>query len=190
MALLEVAKLGNPILRKIAEPVRSEELADPAFQTFIDDMVETMEKLDGVGLAAPQVSCSKQLIVLVSDHNPRYPEASDFPLLILVNPKLTYLTEEMREGWEACLSVKDLRGKVERHTAVRVEGFDRKMNPVAFKAEGFLAVVLQHEIDHLNGKVFLDRMSDFSTLTHMDEFSRYWMSDTLRNGESTRTVEV
>ncbi|MFQ5597834.1 MAG: peptide deformylase [Nitrospiria bacterium] len=180
MAVLEVAKLGNPILRQIAEPVRPEESNDPGFQRCIDDMVETMRKLDGVGLAAPQVSWSKQIIVLASNHNPRYPAAPELPLMVLLNPKLVFQSEETIEGWEACLSVKDLRGKVRRHAAVRVEAFDREMRLVAFEAEAFLAVVLQHEIDHLNGKVFLDRMTDFSTLTHMDEFDRFWLSDTAR----------
>ncbi len=178
MAILEVAKLGNPILRAISEPVTLDETEDLSFQAFIDDMIETMRKLDGAGLAAPQVKRSKQVLVIGSDANPRYPSAPDLPLWILLNPSLTYLSEERIEGWESCLSVKDIRGKVIRHQKVSVEGFDRNMKPMAFEAEGFLAIVLQHEIDHLNGKIFLDRMEDFSTLTHLDEFERYWMSRT------------
>ena len=175
MALLEVEKLGSPILRKIAEPVTLEESIDPFFQSFIDDMVETMEKFDGVGLAAPQVSRLKQVIVAVSNGNPRYANTPDFPLLILLNPRLTPLSVIMIDSWEGCLSVQDLRGKVSRYAKIAVEGFDRRMNPVSFETEGFLAIVIQHEIDHLNGKVFLDRMNDLSTLSHLDEFTRYWM---------------
>ncbi len=176
MAILDVAKLGHPILRQVAEAVSLDEAQSSGFQNFIDDMVETMRKLDGVGLAAPQVSCSKQVVVIASEANPRYPDESDLPLMVLINPRLTERSDERIEGWEACLSVKDLRGKVRRHRKVRVEAFDRHMNPLSFETEGFLSIVLQHEIDHLNGKVFLDRMEDFSTLTHLEEFDRFWMS--------------
>lgn len=174
MAILEIAKLGNPILRKVAEPVTQEAYQDPSFQLFLDDMIDTMQEMDGVGLAAPQVYQSKQILVIYSNENPRYPSATDLPLLVLLNPRLTILSDEMVDGWESCLSVKDLRGMVSRYRRVHVSGFDRHMAPVEFEAEGFLSVVLQHEIDHLYGKVFLDRMADFSTLTHLDEFEHYW----------------
>ncbi len=175
MALLEIAKLGNPILRKIAEPIAVEECRDPAFQLFLDDMIETMQKRDGVGLAAPQVFRSKQAIVIHSGSSSRYPDAPDVSLLVLLNPRLTFLSEEKVEGWEGCLSLDNLRGKVPRSLRVTVDGFNRSMEPMSFEAEGFLSVVLQHEIDHLQGKVFLDRMEDFSTLTHLAEFERYWI---------------
>lgn len=176
MSLLKIAKLGSPILRKAAEPVTRDECQSIVFQRFIDDMIETMEKLDGVGLAAPQVFQSKQLVVLKSQGSVRYPATPDFPLLVLINPQLTEPSEEMIEGWEGCLSVDNLRGKVKRHARIKVSGFHRNMEPVTFEAENFLAVVLQHETDHLQGKVFLDRMDDFSTLTHLAEFERHWLS--------------
>jgi len=176
MAILKVAKLGNPILRKTALPVTADECQDPKFQLFLDDMVETMEKLDGIGLAAPQVFQSKQAVVLKSTGNARYPEAPDQPLMILINPVLSDHSEDLIEGWEGCLSVDDLRGKVWRHKKVKLTALDRHMQPLSFEADGFLAVVLQHEIDHLLGKVFLDRMRDFSTLTHLAEFDEYWLS--------------
>ncbi|MFQ5949089.1 MAG: peptide deformylase, partial [Nitrospiria bacterium] len=137
--------------------------------------IETMQKRDGVGLAAPQVFHSKQAIVIQSESNPRYPNTPDLPLLVLLNPTLISMSEEKIEGWEGCLSVENLRGKVPRAIRVGVKGYNRSMEPMAFEAEGFLAVVLQHEIDHLHGKVFLDRMQDFSTLTHLVEFDRYWL---------------
>lgn len=176
VAILKIAKLGSPVLRRIAEPITAEACQDPEFQTFLDDMVETMEHSDGMGLAAPQVFQSKQAVVLKSSGNNRYPEAPTYPLMILINPVLTDYSEEVIEDWEGCLSVEDLRGKVWRHHKVSVKGFDREMKPLTIEAEGFLAVVLQHEIDHLLGKVFLDRMRDFSTLTHLAEYSRYWHS--------------
>lgn len=177
MSILKVAKLGNPILRKVAAPVTPADCQDPNFQNFLEDMVETMRKLDGVGLAAPQVFESKQIVVIEANANPRYPAAPDLSLLILLNPTFTYLSEEKVEGWEGCLSVENLRGKVIRSARVGLKAFNRDMEPVEMEAEGFLAIVLQHEIDHLNGKVYLDRMKDFSTLTHLAEFERYWVRD-------------
>ena len=177
--ILEIAKLGNPVLRKIAEPVTYEDFQDPSFQTFLNQMITTMKALDGVGLAAPQVSESKQIIVVHAEGNARYPDAPELSLLVLLNPVLTLLSDEMIEGWEGCLSVSNLQGKVRRYAKIGVKGFDREMKPVEFEAEGFFAVVLQHEIDHLIGKVFLDRMKDFSTLCHSAEHARYWASPTV-----------
>ncbi|HET6371569.1 MAG TPA: peptide deformylase [Nitrospiria bacterium] len=174
MALLKIAKLGNPILRQLAAPVTAEECETPQFQKFLDDMVETMRTLDGVGLAAPQVFQSKQAVVIESAGNTRYPNAPDLSLLILLNPVFTFISEEKQEGWEGCLSLDNLRGKVVRSLKVAVKGYDRTMRPLQLDAEGFMAVVLQHEIDHLHGKVFVDRMTDLTTLTHMAEFDKYW----------------
>ncbi len=174
MAILDIAKLGNPILRKVAAEVTEAESRNAAFQGFIDDMIETMQARDGVGLAAPQVFVSKQVIVIKSNPNSRYPSAPQLSLLIMLNPEITYRSEEEVEGWEGCLSLDNLRGKVPRSVKVGVKGFNRYMEPIAFDAEGFLAVVIQHETDHLIGKVFLDRMNDFSTLSHLAEFDRFW----------------
>lgn len=176
MSVLRIAKLGNPILRQIAAPVIPAECQEPMFQRFLDDLTETMRALDGVGLAAPQVFQSKQVIVIGAKQNPRYPTSPDLPLILMLNPTITFLSDEKVEGWEGCLSVENLRGKVLRSSQIGVKGFDRHMAPVEMEAEGFLAVVFQHETDHLKGKVFLDRMKDFSTLTHFAEFDRYWVS--------------
>src|SRR3989338_2368079 len=124
MAILKIVKLGNPILRRVAAEVTHAEAQDPAFQQFLEDMTETMRKLDGVGLAAPQVSVSKQAIVIEANQNPRYPDAPDLPLLIILNPVLTRLSDEKIEGWEGCLSVENLRGKVIRSARVGVKGFN------------------------------------------------------------------
>jgi len=177
MALLKIAKLGTPVLRKIAEPVSRPECQSAQFQAFLDDMVETMRTLDGVGLAAPQVFYSKQVIVVEAHDNSRYPGSPDLSLMIAINPVFSFMSDEKQEGWEGCLSVENLRGKVLRSLRVGVKGFDRSFQPLEFQAEGFLAVVLQHEIDHLNGRVFLDRMTDFTTLTHLPEFETYWAKE-------------
>lgn len=177
MSFLKVARLGHPVLRKPIAPVSEKELREPRTQTLIDDMIATMREYDGVGLAANQVHNSKQILVIESRRNPRHEGAEEIPLLILVNSNITWYSDEKEEDWEGCLSVPYLKGKVERSTAIEVESFDRKMKKQDFRAEGFLAVVIQHELDHLNGKVFLDKMKDFSTLTHLEEYGKYWVKD-------------
>ncbi len=175
MALLKIAKMGNPILRKISEPVSKKEIESVDFQRFLDDMIETMRDEDGLGLAAPQVHVSKQVVVIESLDDDRTPEAPPFPLLVLINPVFKYLSKEIRTGWEGCLSLDNLRGKVPRSRAVKLEALDRNGNTVVLDWEEFPAVVLQHEIDHLRGHLFVDRMKDMSTLTHLGEFHRYWI---------------
>jgi peptide deformylase len=174
MAILKVARLGHPVLRQMAAPLSVEQLQSSAAQKFIDDMVQTMKEYDGVGLAADQVHESQQIAVLEVADNPRYPEKPKVPLTVLVNPKITPLTEETEDDWEGCLSVPDLRGKVPRHKSICVQALDRDGKELDFVAHGFHARVIQHEWDHLHGKVYLDRMRDFSTLTFLTEFARYW----------------
>ena len=175
MAILKVARLGNPVLRKIAAPLSPREIRSPNFQKFIDDMIETMKEYDGVGLAADQVHESKQVAVLEVAENPRYPNKPNVPLTVLINPKIHPLTDEMEEDWEGCLSIPDIRGRVPRHKSIRVQAWDRDVKQLEFIAVDFHARVIQHEWDHLNGKVYLDRMRDFSTLTFLTEFARYWI---------------
>ena len=175
MSILKVARLGHPTLRKITEAVSEEELRSEATRQFVDDMIETMKDYDGVGLAADQVHVSKQIAVLEVADNPRYPEKPLVPLTVLINPIITSLTEEFEDDWEGCLSIPDMRGKVPRYKSIRVQAFDRNGAPLDFVATGFHARVVQHEWDHLNGKVYLDRMSDLSTLSFITEFARYWL---------------
>jgi peptide deformylase len=176
MAVLKVARLGHPILRQVAEPVSPEAIGAPEIQRLIDDMFETMEDHDGAGLAAPQVHVSRRIVIYGVDENPRYPDAEPVPLTVLVNPKLTPLGEAQDEDWEGCLSVPDLRGKVPRFTRVRVEAYGRDGKRLRFEARDFHARVVQHECDHLDGKVYLDRMRSMDTLTFLPEFQRYWLT--------------
>ena len=175
MAQLQVAKLGDPILRQKAKLVDLEVLKsqDDKLHSLIEDMIETMREEDGVGLAAPQIFHSLSLVVIECSLSERYSDAPNIPLTVLVNPSIKYYGEETAFGWEGCLSLKDLRGLVSRSKQITVEYFDREGNQVVINAEGFLAVVLQHEIDHLNGKVFLDRMNDISQLAYVEEFEKY-----------------
>jgi len=151
-----------------------EEALAPEFQQFLEDMVDTMRERDGVGLAAPQVFQSKRAIVIESEANPRYTGSPNLSLLVMLNPTITSSSEETIEGWEGCLSLENLRGMVTRSAKISVNGFSRFMEPISMNAEGFLAVVFQHEIDHLNGTLFIDRMKDFKTLSHLEEYGLYW----------------
>lgn len=177
MARLKIARLGNPILRLIAQPVSLKDLSDPDgdLQVFIDDMVETMRLDGGVGLAAPQVSKSVQIVTLECEENKRYPEAKGIPLTVLVNPRITHYSDDTALGWESCLSLIDFRGLVRRSREVTVTACNREGEKIVIEATGFMAIVLQHEIDHLNGKVFLDRMEDLTKLAYMEEFETYWV---------------
>ena len=177
MSILKVARLGHPVLRKITHPLSRNEIRAAATQHLIDDMIETMKEYDGVGLAADQVHQSRQIAVLEVADNPRYPQKPAVPLTILVNPRITPLTEEMEEDWEGCLSIPDLRGRVPRFKSIEVEALDREGGALRFVASGFHARVIQHEWDHLNGKVYLDRMSDLTTLSFLTEFARYWLDE-------------
>lgn len=175
MAILKVARLGHPVLRQVAAPVPVEEIGSPGIQRLIDDMIETMREYSGAGLAANQVHVPKQICVIEVLANPRYPEAPEIPLTVLVNPVVTPVTEDREDGWEGCLSVPDMRGMVERYTAVRLEARGRDGGPIDVVAKEFFARVLQHETDHLRGLVYLDRMRDLSTLSHLAEWNRYWL---------------
>ena len=133
-------------------------------------MLETMVEYYGVGLAAPQVHESLAIAVIESD-GPR----GTIPLTVLVNPEVTVLDDALIEDWEGCLSIPDFRGRVPRCRKLRVDALDRKGKKIKITAEGFFARVIQHEFDHLMAKVYLDRMPDLKTLTHLPEFQRYWL---------------
>jgi peptide deformylase len=172
MAILKVARLGHPVVRASAREVRAAEVTSPELQRLIDDMIETMHEYQGVGLAAPQVHVRLRLAVVEvppSDERAR----PAVPLTVLVNPRLTPLGEERVPGWEGCLSIPDLRGVVARQDRVRLEALDRTGAPLRLEAAGFFARVLQHECDHLDGAVYLDRMADLQSLSFLDEFQRF-----------------
>lgn len=172
MAILKVAILGNPVLRAAAEPVKN--IQAPEIQRLIDDLIETMREYRGIGLAAPQVHRSLQIAVIEEEADPRSSKSASRPLTVLINPRITPVTDQMVEDWEGCLSIPDLRGKVPRFREIEVQAHDRRGRPLHLKASDFFARVIQHEVDHLVGILFLDRMKGFETLTYLDEYARYW----------------
>ncbi len=169
MAILKVARIGHPVVRMPALPVTPEALRTPALQRLIDDLRQTMYEYDGVGLAAPQIHESLRLAVLEVPASDKRTEGR-VPFTVLVNPVVTPLGPETVDGWEGCLSVPDLRGLVPRYARVHLEALDREGRPFTLEAEGFHARVIQHECDHLDGGVYLDRMRGLRTLTFLKEY--------------------
>jgi peptide deformylase len=180
--ILKVARLGHPVIRTPAYPVDPEKILTPEFQRLLDDMVETMREYNGVGLAAPQVHLSLQLAVLEVENHPRYPEMPSVPLTYLINPLITAINLTPIDEWEGCLSIPEMRGRVSRLKQLHVTALGRHGEPLDFIASDFHARVIQHETDHLKGEVYLDRMSDMKSLSHLSEWQRFVMGPTARKG--------
>ena len=162
MAVREILKMGDPRLLRLAQPVRA--LGTPELRTLIADMFDTMKAANGAGLAAPQIGVDLQLVVFGFDHNARDPEAPPVPATVLINPLIEPLGDEQVDGWEGCLSVPGLRGIVPRHARIRYRGVDERGQPIEREAEGFHARVVQHECDHLLGRLYPTRMTDLTRL--------------------------
>jgi peptide deformylase len=155
-----ILKMGDPRLLLVAKPV--ERFGTNDLRALIADMFETMEAANGVGLAAPQIGVDLQLVIFGFDRNERYPDAPAVPRTILLNPHITPLSDEKEEGWEGCLSVPGMRGAVDRFKAIRYTGVDPDGKPIDREADGFHARVVQHECDHLIGRLYPSRITDFS----------------------------
>ncbi|MFO0561019.1 MAG: peptide deformylase [Polyangiales bacterium] len=176
MTIRKIATIGHPVLRERSREVTREELASPDTQRFIDDLIETMRDASGAGLAAPQVYEPIRIVAVEVKKNARYPYKPDIPLTVLVNPVLEPLTEETFDNYEGCLSVPNLRGVVARFTEVRLTAWDRHGNPVNSVIKGLSAGTFQHECDHLDGMIFVDRVKDTRTLATWTDFERYHMA--------------
>ena len=168
MAILKVARMGNPILRRVADPIPPEQIMSPEVQMMISDMLDTVLEYDGIGLAAPQVHQSVRLVVLSIDPDEGF-EA-------WINPILTPTTDEQLINVEGCLSVPDLRGEVSRPNAIRVEAYDHQGQHFVRHLEGFPAVIAQHECDHLDGVLYVDKV-DTQTLSFLSEWQRFGAHD-------------
>lgn len=173
MSILKIATIGHPVLREVARELTKEELLRDETQAFIDDLVETMRDAHGAGLAANQVHRPVRIVAIEVKDNPRYPYKPNWPLTILVNPVLEPIGDEQFVNFEGCLSVPDLRGEVRRHTQIRVRAWDREGKDLDFVVRGLTAGTFQHECDHIDGKLFIDRVRDTTTLTTWREFERH-----------------
>jgi len=176
MSILKVARIGHPVLRQQARRVEPTEIRQAAFQKLIDDLADTMNEDHGIGLAAPQVHESVRLVVVGMHKDPEDDE-SELRIVPFVNPEIEVLSKEIIEGWEGCLSIPEMRGRVPRAAAIRVRSHDRRGKLFEMDLEGYPARVLQHETDHLDGVLFIDRMRSLDTLTYLEEFARYWNKD-------------
>ena len=172
-----IVQLGNPALRQVADPVDVNQIQSDEIQNLIDDLIETMRHANGAGLASTQIAVPLRICIIEVNKNPRYSYKPDIPLTVLINPKVTFLTEERINVYEGCLSVPNMRGKVDRCPEILIEGFDREGQSVSFISKGISAGTFQHELDHLDGLVFTDRMKDASSLTTIDEFADHYEDD-------------
>jgi peptide deformylase len=161
--------MGHPVLRSRARPLDKSELKTPATQQFIDSMIDTMYEYSGVGLAAPQVHESLRLFVAMLDADGR----GEGDAVAFINPEITVIGDQTVEGWEGCLSIPEIRGRVPRAQHIKVSALDRHGKRFELELKDFAARVVQHETDHLDGVLFFDRMIKFDSLTYLEEFSRY-----------------
>ncbi len=162
MTVREILKMGDPRLLRVAPPVTA--FDTPELHALVQDLFDTMAAANGAGLAAPQIGVDLQLVIFGFDHNERYPDAPPVPRTVLLNPVITPLDNRMEDGWEGCLSVPGLRGVVPRHARIRYTGVDPLGRPIEREAEGFHARVVQHECDHLIGRLYPTRMADLTRL--------------------------
>jgi peptide deformylase len=168
-----VATLGHPILRQWARPLDPGAVGEPSTQAFIDDLIETMRYYQGAGLAAPQVMAPDRIVAIEVRANRRYPYKPDIPLTVLVNPEIEGLSDETFANNEGCLSVPGLRGVTQRLVEIGVRALDRRGRPWEREVRGLSAVTFQHEVDHLNGTLFVDRVADPTTLSTWEQFERF-----------------
>lgn len=169
MSILKVARMGHPVLRAKARNVDKLEIKSPSIQDFIDSMIDTMYEYAGVGLAAPQVHESLRLFVAMLDSDGQ----GDGDAVVLINPEINVMGDATVEGWEGCLSIPEIRGRVPRAQHIKVSALDRNAKRFELDLKDFPARVVQHETDHLDGVLFFDRMKSLETLTYLEEYSRY-----------------
>lgn len=162
MTVREILKMGDPRLLRVAKPVNPSQFNSPALMSLIGDMFDTMHAANGAGLAAPQIGVDLALAIFGFKKNERYPEAPPVPETVLINPQITPLSNDEEDGWEGCLSVPGMRGVVPRFARIRYSGFDPAGQRIEREADGFHARVVQHECDHLIGKLYPMRVRDFS----------------------------
>lgn len=166
MSVRLVLRMGEPLLLEKAQPVTA--FNTPELHALIQDMQDTMNAMDGAGIAAPQIGVSLQVVIFGVGSNPRYPDAEQVPYTVLINPTLTPVGEEIEDGWEGCLSVPGLRGVVPRYIRLHYTGFDQFGEPVDRLVSGFHARVVQHECDHLNGILYPMRITDLNKFGYTD----------------------
>ena len=166
MAIKTVLRMGDPLLLEKAQPVM--QFNTPELHALINDMQDTMQAMDGAGIAAPQIGVSLQVVIFGVGKNPRYPDAEQVPYTVLINPTLSFVGDEMEDGWEGCLSVPGMRGVVPRYMRLHYTGFDQFGAPIDRLVSGFHARVVQHECDHLMGVLYPMRINNLKDFGYTD----------------------
>ena len=166
MAIRTVLRMGDPLLLEKAQPIM--QFNTPELQALINDMQDTMQAMDGAGIAAPQIGVSLQVVIFGVGKNPRYPDAEQVPYTVLINPTLSFVGDEMEDGWEGCLSVPGMRGVVPRYMRLHYSGFDQYGAPIDRLVSGFHARVVQHECDHLMGILYPMRINNLKDFGYTD----------------------
>ncbi len=178
MAILDIVRMGHPVLRKLAAPYPVNEIGSPAFTQLIHDMQDTLHASGGIGLAAPQVNIPYQLAVIeILNTNSRYGEIPAMPFAVYINPVLTVLEDTLAGYWEGCLSIPGMMGYVERPQHIRVDYVDFQGQAKHISLRGFLATVFQHEFDHLQGHLYVDRLKDPSLFAFEAEYRQFHQGD-------------
>lgn len=174
MAVRKIIRMGHPNLRRIAEPVPDADIGSPELAKLLEDMADTLHDYGGIGLAAPQIDEPLRLAIIeIPGGETRYGVIEAVPLTAFINPRITVIDQATAGYWEGCLSVPGLRGFVERPQHIRVDYTDIEGQPDTLTLEGFRATVFQHEFDHLDGKLYIDRITDTSKLVFEEEFLKY-----------------
>jgi peptide deformylase len=174
VAVKKVVRMGHPVLRELAAPLSKDEILSEETKSLVQDMFDTMEVEEGIGIAAPQIGVSKQVaLVGVPADSERYPESEETPLYVVINPTIKIIDETPQGFWEGCLSVPGLRGYVERPKKIQVDFLNLKAEKVSLVLEDFPATVFQHELDHLFGKLYVDHIKDSKELMYTEEFMEF-----------------
>lgn len=173
---LDIIEIGHPVLRQVATEVSDEELRSKEMQTFIDELADTRKQANGAGIAANQVGVAKRVFVVEIADNPRYPYKPRYPLTIVVNPRITFLTDKRFDSYEGCLSIPNFRGQLKRCPHILVQGLQRDGSKLELEVKGITAGTFQHELDHLDGILFTDRVEDTRTFCTWDEFRKRYES--------------
>jgi peptide deformylase len=171
-----ICRMGNPILRKVAAEVKTDTIKTDYFTRLIQDLKDSMKHYGGIGIAAPQVGISQQVCVIELNGINRYGLEINLPFTVFINPRIEVLSDEQKGYWEGCLSVPGLRGYVERPQHIRVNFLNEQAEKVQMEAQGFLATVIQHELDHLFGTLYIDRIKDPTLLSYQEEFDQFIQS--------------
>lgn len=190
MSAQPVIKMGHPTLRQKAQLITENEYNTQEFKTLLNDLYDTMKKEGGIGIAAPQINVSKSVALIeLPAHSERYGDLPQTGLMTIINPKLTNLTDKTQGFWEGCLSVPALRGYVERPMKIQIEFLDHNFKPQVFIAENFLATVFQHELDHLFGVLYIDRITDSTKISYVEEYEQFILPNIIKTNDDPNDLD-